>query len=96
MAGDRPTPDDLLVAPQLAIIATLDAVLHHASAAIVASHTELMSAEEFEDAPPESPSAWLALDLLHLMDALSNVLDNYRLSLRPPPREIVRATTAEF
>ncbi|HEY6223616.1 MAG TPA: hypothetical protein VIW26_07525 [Gemmatimonadales bacterium] len=86
MHRDHPLPDHLLDNPQLAIVALLDDALHLACHAIVASHTELMTGNGFEDDPPDSAPAWIAQDALQLMAALSDVLGNYCLSLRPPRR----------
>ena len=84
MREDGLTPDDLLDNPQLAAVMILDNVLHCTSTAIVAAHPELMSGEGFDDAPPESPSAWIALDAIHLIACLADVLETYRHSLRAP------------
>lgn len=80
----HPTPDALLDAPQLAVLALLDDALHLGGSALIAAHSELMSGEGL-DAPPESPAAWVARDALSLMDALGELLANYRISLRAPP-----------
>ena len=77
------TPDELPDAPQLAVLALLDDALRLGGAALIAAHSELMSGEGL-DAPPESPAAWVARDALSLMDALGELLANYRASLRTP------------
>lgn len=86
MQQDDPTPGHLLDHPQLAVLAVLDHALHLASDAIVASHSELMTGEGYEEAPPDSASAWIALDVLQMIAALCDVIDNYRFSLRSPHR----------
>jgi hypothetical protein len=86
MSDAAPTPDELLDDPQLAAVVILDSALRCATAAIISAHPELMTGDRFDDAPPDSPSAWAALDAVRLMACLADVLDTYRLSLRVPPK----------
>lgn len=68
----------VLCAPELAVLAALEATLHASAAALTAAHSEL-TAEDFAASPhPPSAQACLADALLTQVQALQQSLRRYR------------------
>jgi hypothetical protein len=68
----------VLCAPELAVLAALEATLHASAAALTAAHAEL-EAEDFAASPhPPSAQACLADALLTQVEALQHSLRRYR------------------
>jgi len=73
-----PTPDDLLDAPELAILAALDLMLDLALHALVCEHPELADPERPYWLPQASPSATAARTVVAQADDLKQALVTYR------------------
>lgn len=75
-----PPPPELDHAPELAVLAALEAALLAARFALIATHPPLRDAEctAGEDAPD---SYWIALVFLTLADQLADVLGGYRCAI---------------
>lgn len=77
-----PTPDDLNDAPELSIVAALEAILHVAETAIWAANRELDGgASPFDDGGPQPPRVWIADTIFAHIDQLSLSLIRYRRAI---------------
>ena len=71
----RATPDDLCEAPELAILAVLDATLDQAILAVLAQNREITDADDLVGMPP---AAWIADVLASEADHLRHLIQRYR------------------
>ena len=71
----RATPDDLDQAPELAVLAVLDATLDQAVLAVIAQHREITDSNGLVGLPPV---AWVADQLTVAMRDLHRILLRYR------------------
>ncbi len=78
-----PTPDDLNDAPELSIVAALEAILHVAETAIWAANRELDGgASPFDDGDPQPPRVWIADTILEHIEQLTISLARYRRAIK--------------
>jgi hypothetical protein len=71
-------PPEVATAPQLAILAALDAVLEHAVIALVAAHPEI---DDVQSLCAEPPPVWLADSVVNHARLLQQSLRRYRCAL---------------
>ena len=83
MAPPRPTVQELVDDPQLAIVAMLDAAIDNAVDALNAAYPELSDVDDWADGCPEppGPEVYAALILVRLAEATRNALRGYRRSV---------------
>ena len=82
--GAPPSLDDLLFAPELALLHTLRATLDVALVALTAAQPELWPALPRSDGQFH-PEADAADDVIRCAQALARALDLYRALVSPPP-----------
>ena len=71
-----PTPNELDHAPQLAILATLDAALLAAHFAVIAAHPQMRDQQFLPEQAPDS--YWIATVLLASLEELHNAVFAYQ------------------
>lgn len=78
-------PEDISVAPELAILEAVDAALDTALAAIVAANPELLGHDPFErdfaDTPAPPPRLYAADAIVYQTHAMRSAIDRYRCAL---------------
>ena len=77
-----PAPDDLCVAPQLAILSALEVSLIVATQVLNVVHTEILAPGD-EPCPP-SPETKIAADIITQASRLAAAINRYRLALLDP------------
>lgn len=93
-----PTPDQLNDAPELAIVAALQATLEASEAALFAANREL----EFDDRPLDEsdlqpPRVWIAHAILESIQQLNHLLSRYRHAIeRAEQRRLARFDDIPF
>ncbi len=76
-------PDEIAAAPELAILAAVDAALDTAIAAVIAAHPTLVGPDPFDEVPaPGAPPLYLASVIVAQAHALRVALDLYRCAVR--------------
>lgn len=73
----RATPDDLDQAPELAVLAVLDASLDQAVLALIAQHREVTDSDDLVGLPPVT---WLADVLASAAEHLRHLIERYRIA----------------
>lgn len=91
MTGDRiprrlPTRDELLIAPELAILGSIETTIDLAIVALVAAQPELWQTDDGHDAVTTAP-ARRADSVITAAQALAAAIADYRLSLRQHDRD---------
>ena len=74
-------PGDLLDAPELAVLAVLDATLQQAIYALFCAHPELVGSGTLETCWASGPDLWAADSVYDHMTGLQHALDRYRQAL---------------
>jgi hypothetical protein len=77
MTPMRVPPDDLQEAPELAVLAVLDAALDQAVLSLIAQHGEISDHDSLVGLPP---AAWLADVLASAAHDLQHLIERYRLA----------------
>jgi hypothetical protein len=85
--GRLPTCHDLVCAPELAILAAVEAALDVAIIAIVAAQPELQPTADAYDAA-STPPAVAADHVIVCAQALAAAITAYRATLRTPPQDL--------
>jgi len=77
--NQSPTPDDLQVLPELAILVALEAILQLTVTSLLATNPELSDVEPTPSVSAHSTAAFCAADsLISLADAMHDAIDVYR------------------
>jgi hypothetical protein len=96
MTRSQPTPDELAIAPELAVLAALDAVLSAARPALLVAHADHESSCLAYDDYPKPPPSVIAQVLIRQMEAMSLGIALYRELTRAdlglPPSSLTRAS----
>ena len=79
-----PTPDQLDVAPELAVLAVLEIALHTAANTLVAMHSELRSGSPLDGELPCHPAVWVAYELTDRAHSLREAIRRYRIAVAIP------------
>lgn len=90
MSDDSPTPDQVVAAPELAVLHVLDAALTAARLALLAAHPEI----EEQDLAGDNPlnldgSGWIADGIVIHIASLESLLLRYRREVVRPRRPAV-------
>lgn len=90
-AGRVLTPDDLVAAPERALLATLDVALHVTVLAMVAQNADLLLEIPSEREAADTPRLRAANAMIHKIHALRHAMDRYRGLLDAAERDRLRA-----
>lgn len=72
------TPQDLIEAPERAVLELLDAALQQAIYALFAAHSELLDTDSLEDCGAATPQLWIADAIYNQATALQHTINRYR------------------
>ncbi len=81
-----PTPDELAITPELAILGSIEAAIDLAIVALVAAQPELWPTDDGHDAVT-SPAALGADAVIAAAQSLATAIAHYRVTLRRPDHD---------
>lgn len=75
-----PTPFDVIEmgAPELAILAVLDAALEATTVAMLVANPEVLHGDPYDECEPQSPEVWIADAFVAEARTLRAIIDRYR------------------
>lgn len=73
----NPEPEDLTCSPELAVLATLDAVLDVAVSALMSAHQELIADARPSHTDPQASLVWIGSAIISEARMLQNTIEMY-------------------